>query len=179
MTFKMIIVVKSNRVIAKKLESKLKKVSNITLIVNNSAAWVCFGTDQMKQDIVNVLSTYKKQRFEVCAFTDKQLSLTVNKIGFTGLNDYNKKLINLPLKYVFFWYINDNLGRQSCTPLTTTQYNNIVYINRYSDKIAEEMYLDFYNNFLSVDKFASYYNITSKQSFEVINQGKQFHISKF
>ena len=175
----MIIIIKSNRVIAKQLQSRIKKVSNNALICTGSTVWLPFGNDQIKKDIVNILLTYKKQYFEVCYFTDKQLTLTVNKIGFTGLNEYNKKLINLPLKYTFFWYINNNLGRQSCTPLTTTQYNNIVYINRYSDKIAEEMYLDFYNNFLTIDKFASYYNITSKQSFEVINQGKQFHISKF
>lgn len=175
----MIIVIKSNRVIAKKLESKLKKASNITLIVNGSTASIYFVTEQIKQDIVNVLSTYKKQRFDVCSFTDKQLSLTVNKIGFTGLIEYNKKLINLPLKHTFFWYRNNNLGRQSCTPLSTQQYNNIVYINRYSDKIAEQMYIDFLNDFLTIDCFASHYNITRPQALDVLNQGKQFHISKF
>jgi hypothetical protein len=175
----MIIVIKSNRVIAKKLQSKLKKVSNITLIVNASTAWISFCNDQIKQDIVKVLLTYKKQRFEVCSFTDKQLTLTVNKIGFTGLTDYNKKLINLPLKHAFFWYCNNNLGRQSCTPLSTSQYKNIVYINRYSDKTAELMYLDLLNDLLTIDCFASRYNITREQALDVLNQGKQYHTSKF
>ena len=171
----MIIVIKSNRVIAKQLQSKIKKVSNNALICTGSTVWLPFGTNQIKQDIIDLLSVYKKQKFEVCSFTDKQLSLTVNKIGFTGLNEYNKKLINLPLKHTFFWYVNNNLGKQSCTPITTTQKNNIVYINRYSDKEANDMYLDFYNSFLSIDKFASYYNITNKQSFDVLHQGKQFN----
>jgi hypothetical protein len=176
----MVIVIKSNRVIAKQLQSKLVNVSNSTFVFNSSTAWLPIGgTHARKNDIIDVLNTYKKQRFEVCYFTDKQLSLTVNKIGFTGLSEYNKKLINLPLKYAFFWYENDRFGRQSCTPLSTKQYNNIMYINRYSDKVAEEMYLDWFNNFLSVERFASHYNITRDQSLDVLNQGKQYHISKF
>jgi hypothetical protein len=175
----MIVVIKSNRVIAKQLQSKIKKVTNNALICTGSTVWLPFGTDQIKSDIVNILLTYKKQRFEVCSFTDKQLSLTVNKIGFTGLTEYNKKLINLPLKYAFFWYCNNNLGRQSCTPLSTAQYKDIVYINRYSDKIAEQMYIDFLNDFLTIECFASHYNITRLQALDVLNQGKGYHISKF
>ena len=168
----MIIVIKSNRVIAKQLQSRIKKVSNNALICTGSTVWFPFGTNQIKQDIVNVLLTYKKQKFEVCAFTDKQLTLTVNKIGFTGLNEYNKKLISLPLKYVFFWYVNNNLGRQSCTPITTTQYNNIVYINRYSDKEAQQMYIEYFNDFMTIEYFATYYNITNEQAMNVLTQGK-------
>jgi hypothetical protein len=175
----MIIVIKSNRVIAKQLQSKLKKVSNNALICTGSTVWLPFGTDQIKMDIVNILLTYKKQRFEVCSFTDKQLTLTVNKIGFTGLTDYNKKLVNLPLKYAFFWYTNNKLGRQSCTPLSSNQYKNIVYVNRYSDKVSDQMYLDFLNNFLTIDCFASHYNITRDQALNVLSQGKEFHMSKF
>jgi len=175
----MIIVIKSNRVIAKQLQSKIKKVSSNMLICTGSTVWLPFGTDQIKSNIVSILFTYKKQRFEICSFTDKQLSLTASKIGFTGLTEYNKKLINLPLKHAFFWYTNNNLGRQSCTPLSTAQYKDIVYINRYSDKIAEQMYLDFLNDFLTVECFASHYNITREQTLDVLNQGKQFHTSKF
>ena len=176
----MIIVIKSNRVIAKQLQSKLIKVSNSTFVFNGSTAWLPIGgTHTRKNDIIDILNSYKKQKFEICCFTEKQLSLTVNKIGFTGLSDYNKKLINLPLKYAFFWYENDRLGRQSCTPLSTTQYKGIVYINRYSDKIAEKMYIDFFNDFLTIECFASYYNITRDQALSVLSQGKQFHISKF
>jgi len=168
----MIIVIKSNRTIAKQLQSRIKKVSNNALICKGSTVWLPFGTDQIKKDIVNVLLTYKKQKFEVCSFTDKQLTLTVNKIGFTGLTEYNKKLINLPLKHTFFWYINDNLGRQSCTPITTTQYNNIVYINRYRDKEAQQMYIEYFNDFMTIDYFATYYNITNEQAMNVLKQGK-------
>jgi len=168
----MIIVIKSNRTIAKQLQSRIKKVSNNALICTGSTVWLPFGTNQIKQDIIDLLSVYKKQKFEVCSFTDKQLSLTVNKIGFTGLNEYNKKLINLPLKHTFFWYVNNNLGRQSCTPLTTTQRNNIVYINRYSDKEAQQMYIEYFNDFMTIEYFATYYNITNEQAINVLKQGK-------
>jgi len=176
----MIIVIKSNRVIAKQLQSKLVKVCNNTFVFNGSTAWLPIGgTHARKNDIIDILNTYKKQRFEICCFTEKQLALTVNKIGFTGLSEYNKKLINLPLKHTFFWYEKDRFGRQSCTPLSTAQFNNIVYINRYSDKIAEQMYIDFLNDFLTIECFASYYNITRYQALSVLSQGKQFHMSKF
>jgi hypothetical protein len=172
----MIIVIKSNRVIAKQLQSRIKKVSNSALISTGSTSWVPFGTDEIKNDIINILLTYKKQRFEVCSFTDKQLGLTVNKIGFTGLIEYTKKVEAMPLKYVFYWYFNNNLGRQSCTPISKMQHKNIIHINKYSDKEARKMYLNFFNEFLilTIDRFAEYYGISRNEAMNVINQAKTY-----
>jgi len=41
-----------------------------------------------------------------------------------------------------------------------------------------EMYLDWVNNFLTVDVFASYYNLTLEQAHYVIGSGKQYHESQ-
>ena len=126
----MIVVIKSNRVIAKQLQSKLIKVSNITLICNGSTCWISFCNEAIKADVVSILSSYKKQRFEVCSFPFNQLSLTVTKIGFTGLSTYINQLLDLPLKRCFYWYNGrDRLGRQAVTPLTNKQFNNIIKIN--------------------------------------------------
>ena len=39
----------------------------------------------------------------------------------------------------------------------------------------QEMYLDYVNNFLTVEKFAEYYRITNKQALYVITEGKKIH----
>jgi len=126
----MIIVIKSNRVIAKQLQSKLVKVSNSTFVFNGSTAWLPIGgTHSRKNDIIDILNSYKKQRFEVCCFTEKQLALTVNKIGFFNIGWFHVAVLELPLKRRFLWYNKDKHGRQSATPLTNKQFNNIIKIN--------------------------------------------------
>lgn len=40
------------------------------------------------------------------------------------------------------------------------------------NKIIEEMYLDYFNNFLSVDYFAEYYNISKQKATNIINKGR-------
>ena len=41
-----------------------------------------------------------------------------------------------------------------------------------SDNYAEFMYLDYVNNFLSVDKFAEYYELSGSQAQAIIEQGR-------
>ena len=36
-----------------------------------------------------------------------------------------------------------------------------------------EMYLDYWNNFLTVERFAEYYGITKEQAITIINKGKE------
>lgn len=36
-----------------------------------------------------------------------------------------------------------------------------------------EMYLDYWNNFLTVERFAEYYGITEEQAINIINKGKE------
>jgi recombinational DNA repair protein RecR len=125
----MIIVIKSNRVIAKQLQSKLKKASNITLIVNRETAWISFCNEQIKQNIVNILSNYKRQKFEICTFTEKQLGLTLYKKGLFNVAWFYIGALKLPLKKRFLWYNNDIYGHQAITPITNKQFNNIIKIN--------------------------------------------------
>ena len=35
-----------------------------------------------------------------------------------------------------------------------------------------EMYLDYFNNFLTVERFAEYYNISEKKADKIINLGR-------
>ena len=39
-------------------------------------------------------------------------------------------------------------------------------------KTYEEMYLDYFNNFLGVDSFAEYYGVTESQANTIINIGR-------
>ena len=42
----------------------------------------------------------------------------------------------------------------------------------------EQMYLDYFNNFLSVYRFAEYYNIDEDKAYRVINIGRRLNHSK-
>jgi hypothetical protein len=39
----------------------------------------------------------------------------------------------------------------------------------------ERLYLDYVNNFLTVDRFAEYYSLSIKTANEVINEGRILH----
>tara|TARA_R100001440_G_scaffold719_12_gene2352 strand:+ start:171 stop:320 length:150 start_codon:yes stop_codon:yes gene_type:complete len=39
----------------------------------------------------------------------------------------------------------------------------------------EEMYLEFFNHFLTIKKFAEHHDITTDQAVQVITQGKKDH----
>lgn len=41
-----------------------------------------------------------------------------------------------------------------------------------------EWYLDFVNNFISVEGFAEYYEISTDEANNIINLGKKFHFQK-
>jgi hypothetical protein len=43
------------------------------------------------------------------------------------------------------------------------------------NKYLNEMYLDYFNNFISVERFAEYYNISETFALEVIEQGRQIN----
>ena len=44
--------------------------------------------------------------------------------------------------------------------------------------ILEKLYLDYFNNFLSISKFASYYNISEELASMLIESGKDIHYTK-
>lgn len=39
----------------------------------------------------------------------------------------------------------------------------------------QELYLDYVNNFLTVERFAEYYNLSERKAFKVIELGRQVH----
>lgn len=41
------------------------------------------------------------------------------------------------------------------------------------NKLSEKMYLDYFNNFLTVEKFSEHYNIPEKLAIEIINNGRE------
>ena len=45
-------------------------------------------------------------------------------------------------------------------------------------KQLEKMYLDYFNNFLTVENFANYYGITEDKAYKVIATGRKINHSK-
>lgn len=43
------------------------------------------------------------------------------------------------------------------------------------NKTTEEMYLDWFNNFLSTEKFREYYNLSMTEAENVIDQGREIN----
>ena len=43
------------------------------------------------------------------------------------------------------------------------------------NKTTEEMYLDWFNNFLSTEKFKEYYNLSMAEAENVIDQGRKIN----
>ena len=42
-------------------------------------------------------------------------------------------------------------------------------------EVYEEMYLDWFNNFLSTDRFREYYNLSMAEAENVIDQGRKIN----
>ena len=55
------------------------------------------------------------------------------------------------------------------------QFNHTQQRKKELNKYLNEMYLDYYNNFISVERFAEYYNISEAFALEVIEQGRQIN----
>ena len=120
------LVVKSNRQISRILLSKFKKVSKGIVFYRYNCIEVMLA-NELSEDELNVLKSYKKQKFEIVSFTDKQFVLTANRWGYK--KGYANEVINLPLKHRFAWFTDNKEGIQSVTPITTKQLNNIIKIN--------------------------------------------------
>lgn len=114
-------VIKSNKPISKNLSSKLCKIRFGSAQENTYSFYYFKDTDF--ENICSLLRKYKRLSFEVVRFYDKQLGLTIN--SWAGKEF---KTDNLPLKHRFFWF-NKEYNRQSVTPITTQQLNNIIKIN--------------------------------------------------
>ena len=118
-------VIKSNQNISKTLTAKLSKV-RFGSTQENTFSFYYFN-DEDFNNIVETLKTYKKQKFEVVRFYDKQFGLTLN--SWNGFSvEYSEKVSKLPLSNIFSWFDNKS-NRVSITPITQKQFNNIIKIN--------------------------------------------------
>jgi hypothetical protein len=50
---------------------------------------------------------------------------------------------------------------------------------RFTEKQKEEMYLEYFNNFLTTDVFAEYYQISPKEAEHIIRSGRIINHSKY
>lgn len=54
--------------------------------------------------------------------------------------------------------------------------NEIIMLRKlYSNSKLKEMYLDYVNNFITVDKFSCHYDLKYTEALHVINLGKSIH----
>lgn len=59
--------------------------------------------------------------------------------------------------------------------VTYEPYQDVFKISIGDNSKIQKMYLDYVNNFLSIDKFAEHYGITKKQAISIINKGKKIN----
>jgi hypothetical protein len=120
-------VVKSNKTISKRLSSKISKIRS-GFTEENTFSFYYFNEEDFNK-VIDVLNSYKNQKFEVVRFYDKQFGLTLNNFSANTFNQYsfNEKVSKMPLTHKFSWFNNSN--RTSITPITKKQFDNIVQIN--------------------------------------------------
>lgn len=46
---------------------------------------------------------------------------------------------------------------------------------KYTDKEIEEMYLDWFNNFISTERFREYYNLGMSEAENIIDRGREIN----
>lgn len=56
-----------------------------------------------------------------------------------------------------------------------TQFQQLQKRRKEKNKYFETMYLDYFNNYLTVDKFADCYNITISKANQIIDKGRQIN----
>ena len=56
--------------------------------------------------------------------------------------------------------------------------NEIIMLRKlYSNSKLKEMYLDYVNNFITVNKFSCHYDLKYTEALHVINLGKSIHVT--
>ena len=76
---------------------------------------------------LEVLKTYKKLKFEVVEFYDKQFGLSQNRWDFSD-EKFEEVAQKLPLNKKFYWH-NPGADLKTVTPITNKQFSNIILIN--------------------------------------------------
>ena len=57
-------------------------------------------------------------------------------------------------------------------------YGSGGFIVNAEQKWLEQMYLDYFNSFLTVERFADYYSLSMEQAQEIINKGRAINITR-
>lgn len=120
------IVIKSDKKISKNLGRKINKIRNSSIIDNRIYFWRL--KKDFQNEILEILKQYKKQKFEVVGFTDKQFGLSLNFWKGSNIEVFNSNVEKLPLSKKFYWN-NDLSELITVTPITKKQFENIIYIN--------------------------------------------------
>jgi hypothetical protein len=120
------IVIKSNKKISKNLALKIGKIRNASTVENRIYFWNL--KPELKNDVLDLLKSYKYQKFEICEFYDKQFGLTLNFWNGSNEQNFNDLVKKLPLSEKFYWN-NENSNLKTVTPITKKQFENIIYIN--------------------------------------------------
>jgi hypothetical protein len=106
---------------------------------------------EFKEDAVDVLNDYD----------DKKKYKVVSKKSLKTLGIENP---NESFKYA---------GGGNVKPFEYKENNSTIMINGTKADV-KEMYLDYVNNFLSVSRFAEYYNISERQANSIIESGRKY-----
>lgn len=106
---------------------------------------------EFKEDAVDVLNDYD----------DKKKYKVVSKKSLKSLGIENP---NESFKYA---------GGGNVKPFEYKENNSTIMINGTKADV-KEMYLDYVNNFLSVSRFAEYYNISERQANSIIESGRKY-----
>lgn len=120
------VVIKSNKKISKNLGRKINKIRNSSTIDNRIYFWRL--KKDFQNEILEVLKKYKKQKFEIVSFTDRQFGLSLNFWQGGNVEVFNTNVEKLPLSKKFYWN-NDLSELLTVTPITKKQFENIIYIN--------------------------------------------------
>ena len=56
-----------------------------------------------------------------------------------------------------------------------TSMNKKTALNDAMNDYKQEMYLDFWNNFLTVERFSEYHNISENTANQIINEGRKLY----
>lgn len=119
------VVIKSNKKVSKNLAAKINRIRNVSVIDNYL---YFYGLkSEAKNRAVEVLKTYKKLKFEVVEFYDKQFGLTENRWNFND-EKFEEVAQKLPLNKKFYWH-NPGADLKTVTPITNKQFSNIILIN--------------------------------------------------
>ncbi len=95
--------------------------------------------------------------------------------GYFPKHPKSKKAISWAKRNGYKYMVDGKIIGTTKTHKDTKSHNvNIRVLSGDNSKI-QKMYLDYVNNFLSIDKFAEHYGITKKQAISIINKGKKIN----